>query len=530
MKRLIQSIMLVISLLVITGCGQSASQTQSNQPPLLVGMEAGYPPYNWTQPNDANGAVPIQDSSEFANGYDVQIAKKIGEALGREVVVVKTEWEGLLPAIQSEKIDLIIAGMSPTAERKEVIDFSDSYYDVQFALVMMKNSPYATATGIEDLKGATVTGQLATLHYDLLTQIPNANVEQAMKSFAAMRVALQSGKIDAYISEIPEAISATNALPELTYIVPNPGFEAPEENAQIGIGVKKGRTDLLGQVNTALAKISKDERSEIMNAAILNQPSENGEAASGFIQNAFNIFKQNWPAYLRGTGYTLLISLTGTIIGLLIGLMVGVIRTIPESKSLSQKWVLKVVNFLLNAYITIFRGTPMIVQSMVVYYGTSILWNWQLTPLSAAFFIVSINTGAYISEVVRGGILSVDKGQFEAARAIGMSHWQTMREIVMPQVFRNILPSVGNEFVINVKDTSVLNVISVNELYFTSSTIAGNSFRYFETFLITAVIYFILTVTITWILRRLEKHLDGSSDFVLVGGNQDQVHALKGVE
>ena len=147
--------------------------------------------------------------------------------------------------------------------------------------------------------------------------------------------------------------------------------------------------------------------------------------------------------------------------------------------------------------------------------------------MSAAFLVVSINTGAYIAEVVQGGIYAIDKGQFEAARAIGMNHWQTMKEVVMPQVFRTILPSVGNEFVINVKDTSVLNVISVSELYFTTKTIAGNNFRYFETFFVTAVIYFILTFTITSLLRAIEKRIDGRPSDQLAAGNQQQVAVLK---
>lgn len=523
MKKL-QTLCLTILLVLLTACGVVQEETSSN-PPLLVGMEAGYPPYNWTQSNAANGAVRILDSKDYANGYDVQIAKLIGQALDREVVVVKTEWEGLLPAIQADKIDLIIAGMSPTQERKEVIDFSDSYYDVAFAMVTRADSPYAQATSVEDFKGARVTGQLGTLHYDLLSQIPDATIDQAMKSFSAMRVALEAGKIDAYISELPEAVSATDALPAFTYVVPDPSFSVAAEDVQIGIGIKKGNTELLNQVNQVLAGITVEDRTDLMNQAIQQQPSTE---ASSFLGNVWQIFQDNWPAYLRGTGITLLISLTGTIIGLLIGLLVGVVRTIPKAKSGIKNGLLKLVNGLMAAYITIFRGTPMIVQAMVVYYGTSILWDWNLTPLSAAFFIVSINTGAYISEVVRGGILSIDPGQFEAAKAVGMNHWQMMTKIIMPQVFRNILPAVGNEFVINVKDTSVLNVISVNELYFTSSTIAGNSFRYFETFLITAVIYFVLTVTITGILRLLEKRLAGSAHYVLVGGNQDQINTVKG--
>ena len=132
-----------------------------------------------------------------------------------------------------------------------------------------------------------------------------------------------------------------------------------------------------------------------------------------------------------------------------------------------------------------------------------------------------------MAEVVRGGILSIDKGQFEAAQAVGMNHWQTMTEIIMPQVFRNILPAVGNEFVINVKDTSVLNVISVNELYFATSSVAGTNFRYFETFLVTAIIYFVLTYTITKVLQVLERHLDGNVSYQLAAGNQQQVEIIE---
>ena len=246
-----------------------------------------------------------------------------------------------------------------------------------------------------------------------------------------------------------------------------------------------------------------------------------------FLSATWQILVQNWPKYATGTGYTILISLVGTVVGLGIGLLVGIIRTIPKSQVPSKQMALKVVNILLNAYIAIFRGTPMIVQSVVFYYGSSILWNWDLSPMMAAFIIVSVNTGAYISEVVRGGIYAIDKGQFEAARAVGMTHWQTMKEVVMPQVFRTILPSVGNEFVINIKDTSVLNVISVNELYFTSNSIAGTNFRYFETFLVTAIIYFILTFTITLALRAVERHLDGKTSYQLAAGNQQQVAILR---
>lgn len=234
------------------------------------------------------------------------------------------------------------------------------------------------------------------------------------------------------------------------------------------------------------------------------------------------IITDNWPMFVRGAGVTLYISIIGTILGFIIGLLVGVVRTIPMAERGIKRISLKVTNTLLSVYIEIFRGTPMIVQAMVIYYGSAQAFGIDMNRLTAALFIVSVNTGAYMSEIVRGGIVSIDKGQFEAAHAIGMNHIQTMKNVILPQVIRNILPATGNEFVINIKDTSVLNVISVTELYFQTKSISGNNFRYFETFFIASVIYFVMTFTVTRILRGIEKKIDGSENYIMYA-NQMQV-------
>ncbi|WP_041701511.1 amino acid ABC transporter permease [Gottschalkia acidurici] len=234
------------------------------------------------------------------------------------------------------------------------------------------------------------------------------------------------------------------------------------------------------------------------------------------------IVSENWPMFIRGAGVTLVISIIGTIIGTGIGLLIGVIRTVPVPERGLKRTTLKVINSILSIYIEIFRGTPMIVQAMVIYYGSALAFGIDMNRLYAAIFIVSINTGAYMSEIVRGGIVSIDKGQFEAAQAVGMNHIQTMKNVVLPQVIRNILPATGNEFVINIKDTSVLNVISVTELFFQTKSIAGNNFRYFESFFVASVIYLVMTFTITRILRYIERRLDGPENYIMIA-NQMQV-------
>jgi putative lysine transport system permease protein len=234
------------------------------------------------------------------------------------------------------------------------------------------------------------------------------------------------------------------------------------------------------------------------------------------------IVSNNWQMFLRGAGVTLYVSMIGTVLGFVIGLLIGIIRTIPAPERGAKKIFLKIVNFIFSVYIEFFRGTPMIVQAMVIYYGSALAFGVDMNRIVAAIFIVSINTGAYMSEIIRGGIVSIDNGQFEAAYAIGMTHVQTMINVVLPQAIRNILPAMGNEFVINIKDTSVLNVISVSELFFATKSIAGNNFRYFESFSVACVIYFVMTFTVTRILRLIEKKLDGPDNYIMAA-NQMQV-------
>ena len=226
----------------------------------------------------------------------------------------------------------------------------------------------------------------------------------------------------------------------------------------------------------------------------------------------------NWQQFLLGTVTTLFVSLSGTIIGFFLGLGVSLIQytKVDDRSSMLFKIIINILTVLINIYITIFRGTPMIVQAMVIFYGLPVLIGLNLDPLPAALLIVSINTGAYMAEMIRGGVDSVDPGQLEGAQAIGMSHFQAMVNIIFPQAVRNVLPSIGNEFIINIKDTSVLNVIGVTELFFTSKSIAGSYAKYYEVFIITSAIYLFLTFTISMILKSIEKKIDGPKNFEIL--------------
>lgn len=239
---------------------------------------------------------------------------------------------------------------------------------------------------------------------------------------------------------------------------------------------------------------------------------------AGFWEWVLYLVQQYGSLFLQGAITTLLLAIVGTLIGCMIGLLVGVLRTIPISPYAHplKKVLHKLVQIILSIYIEVFRGTPMIVQAMVVYYGSMQMFRIDMSAMFAGFLVVSVNTGAYMAETVRGGIESIDIGQTEAAKAIGMTHWQTMMTIIMPQTIRNIMPQIGNNLIINIKDTSVLNVISVTELYFSGKSAAGVYYKYFETFFIISVIYLVMTYTCSRLLRWIERKIDGNNYYTLV--------------
>ena len=265
MKKLIA--VLTALTLMLTCCAALAEGT------LRVGMECGYAPYNWHQLEETEFTAPISDGSGYADGYDVQIARRIADALGMDLVIVKTEWDGLPMSLLSGNIDLIIAGMSPTAERKLTIDFTDNYYQSELVVVVRKDGAYAGAKSLEDLSGATIVAQLNTFHDTVVEQIPGVVHGMAMETFPAMIVALRSGAIDGYIAERPGAEADTMANPELTYVQfdEGKGFTASEDDTAIAIGLVYG-SPYKDAINEALAGISEDERVQMMLDATARQP------------------------------------------------------------------------------------------------------------------------------------------------------------------------------------------------------------------------------------------------------------------
>lgn len=243
---------------------------------LKVAMECSYAPYNWTQPDDSNGAVPISGSSDYAYGYDVMMAKHIAEELGYNLEIVKLDWDSLVPAVQSGTVDCVIAGQSITSERLQSVDFTEPYYYATIITLVRQDSPYAEAAGVSDLAGATCTSQQNTIWYDTcLPQIPDANILPAQESAPAMTMVLKSGGCDLVVTDMPTGTAACASDPDLKlldFAGTDDDFEVSEEEINIGISLQKGNTELLDAINGVLSEMTVEDFNTMMDEAISVQP------------------------------------------------------------------------------------------------------------------------------------------------------------------------------------------------------------------------------------------------------------------
>lgn len=280
-KKIISMFLAAAMVLSLAACGssntaKSEGSTDAGKKTLKVAMECGYAPYNWTQSDDSNGAVPIKDSSDYAYGYDVMMAKKIADELGYDLQIVKLDWDSLIPAVQSGQVDCVIAGQSITSERLQMADFTEPYYYASIVTLVKKGSKYENAKGVADLAGATCTSQLGTIWYDkCLPQIKDADIQAAQESAPAMLVALNSGRTDVVVTDMPTGKAALVAYPDfklLDFSGSDDDFKVSDEDINIGISVQKGNTELLDALNSVLDKMTEDDYTAMMDEAISVQP------------------------------------------------------------------------------------------------------------------------------------------------------------------------------------------------------------------------------------------------------------------
>lgn len=499
MKRILSFVLVLFSLVLLVGCSK---QTKT----LTVGLEAGYEPFNWTQPKQTKTNFKLADGAGFVEGYDVFVAKELAKKTGKKLIIKKIDWDGLIPALKSKSIDLIIAGMTKNEEREKEISFTSPYYSSEIVMVLKKTSPYLNKTVLSEYGNATIASQKGTIYSDISKRnfglkSPGSKIVE-LDSYSDMLTHVRNNICDFFIAEYPVASNMVKNIEELTLIplTTITDFEKLEK-IPVNIGVRKDDHELREEINSVLDSISEELRQQEMNSAISLFHNE--------IVKKPNLFKKYALMFLKGIAITLLLSIVGTFGGL--GLSFGLLslRNLKVDKK-RDNWLKKTVKYIgigfAKGYITIVRGTPMMVQAMIVFFGLApVLSKSFWTPLVASLFIVTFNTTAYIAEILRSGINAIDNGQMEAARSLGFTKRQASHMIIYPQALKNSLPSIGNEFIVNLKDTSVLTVIGLTDLFSVGRIVGHETYKVVGAFLVVALIYLVLTYFTSMLINYLDK-------------------------
>lgn len=442
---------------------------------LRVGLSADYAPMEFEH--------TVNGKTEYA-GVDIDLAKKIAKDNNLKLKIVNMSFDSLLGALKTGKIDIIISGMTSTPERKKQVDFSDSYMMTK-NIMLVKKDKVNEYKDIKDFNNKKVGAQKGTEQEKIAqTEIENASIT-SLSRLPDVILALKSGKVEGAVVEKPVAEAYLKQNPKLG--ISNVKFN--EEEKDTVIAVPKDSPKLLSQVNKTIK--------EVKDKGLIDKYMTNAANAmnddSGFISKYGSFF-------LKGIKITILISLIGVALGSILGAFVALMK-------LSK---IKIISWIASIYIEILRGTPMLVQVFIVFFGITAALGLDISALVCGTIALIINSSAYIAEIIRAGINAVDKGQMEAARSLGLNYRQTMKSVIMPQAIKNILPALGNEFVTLIKESSIVSTIGVGEIMFNAQVVQGISFDPFTPLLVAATLYFVLTFVLTRIMNMIEGRLNAS--------------------
>ncbi|HDZ6177770.1 TPA: ABC transporter permease subunit [Staphylococcus aureus] len=442
---------------------------------LRVGLSADYAPMEFEH--------TVNGKTEYA-GVDIDLAKKIAKDNNLKLKIVNMSFDSLLGALKTGKIDIIISGMTSTPERKKQVDFSDSYMMTK-NIMLVKKDKVSEYKDIKDFNNKKVGAQKGTEQEKIAqTEIENASIT-SLSRLPDVILALKSGKVEGAVVEKPVAEAYLKQNPKLG--ISNVKFN--EEEKDTVIAVPKDSPKLLSQINKTIK--------EVKDKGLIDKYMTNAANAmnddSGFISKYGSFF-------LKGIKITILISLIGVALGSILGAFVALMK-------LSK---IKIISWIASIYIEILRGTPMLVQVFIVFFGITAALGLDISALVCGTIALVINSSAYIAEIIRAGINAVDKGQMEAARSLGLNYRQTMKSVIMPQAIKNISPSLGNEFVTLIKESSIVSTIGVGEIMFNAQVVQGISFDPFTPLLVAAALYFVLTFVLTRIMNMIEGRLNAS--------------------
>ncbi|ANK60558.1 ABC transporter substrate-binding protein/permease [Loigolactobacillus backii] len=442
---------------------------------LVMGNSPNYPPYEFQV--NKNGKEKIV-------GMDIEIGKKIAHDLGVKLVIKKMSFDSLLVALETGKVDMILSGMSPTPERRKNVDFSNVYYSGGQDILINK-ADKGLYHNKDSFRSKKIGAETGTLQYDQAKkQMPGIKVV-GMDNASDLILALKTHKVDGVAKDEASATAYAKNDPDLIALKGH--FKTSKAEAGNAIALPKGSTSLRLAINKSLNTIK--QKNLIQKEYLVT-------AGSYMKVNTQNTSMLHyWSYFAKGVLYTLGISLVAVIIGVLLGILLALIRL----------GHIKILRALATAYVEFVRGTPLMVQIMFVYFGIGVFVN--IPALIAGTIAVALNSGAYVSEIIRGGINSVAKGQVEAARSLGLSQSSTMRYVVFPQALANIWPALGNEFISLIKETSIVSIIGVTDLIYQLRIVQADTYKGVIPIVIAMILYFIMTFSLSRVLRHYENRL-----------------------
>lgn len=446
---------------------------------LVMGTSPDYPPYEFQA--TVHGKTKVV-------GMDVAVGEKIAKDLGVKLEVKSMSFDSLLVALQTGKVDMVISGMNPTPARKKNVDFTHTYYQGGYSIVINK-ADKGIYKNKDSFKGKTIGAQTGSTMYNESKKQTTDTTVKGMTSVSDLILGLQSHKLQGVAMEKPSAEAYVSNNKELASIPSD--FDLSASDTSASAAFKKGSTSLVNAANKSVDQI---KNQNLVNKDYL-------PAAGKYLKtNTVNTSMLHyWKAFLKGVEYTLIITICSVFFGFILGVLLALARMAQGGPLMTG------LRWLATAYVEFIRGTPMMVQVMFVYFGLGLVVN--LPALMSGIIAISLNSGAYVAEYIRGGINSVDKGQTEAARSLGMSRGYTMRYVVLPQALKNIWPSLGNEFITLIKDSSIVSIIGVSELIFQSNIVRSDTYRGVAPIAVIMVLYFILTFTASRILNFFERRM-----------------------
>ncbi|MDZ8078774.1 MAG: ABC transporter permease subunit [Nostoc sp. DedQUE01] len=477
----------IVVINIITGYSNSLKAASSlGKDTLTMITSPDYPPYEFYDTKTGENQIV---------GFDIDIAKTLAEKLGFKLKIMESDFNGLIPALQANRADFVMAGMTPTPERQKNVDFSIIYYEAKDTIVAAKGSNLKQP---QDLSGKKVGVQLGTIQEQNIKKIAQKVAGIQLKQLNKVPEVVQeikSRRIDAAIVEDTVAKGFAQANPDLEFnIIPS------EEASGSAIAFPKNST-LVEPFNKVLQQIKDDGTlNQLVNKwfsqNIIADTTSSTPVKKGLNLDFTRIFP-DIPFILRGIPLTLLFTLLSVTLGLIWGTIL----------SLSKIIGIKPLTWVANAYTSIFRGTPLLLQLALVYYATPQLTGYDISALEAGVLTFTLNSGAYMSETIRGGIQAVDKGQSEAALSMGVSYWLMMWDVILPQALKNILPALVNETIGLLKDSALVSTIGVVEILRSAQIVGANKYIYFEPLLFAGFIYYVLVMGLTFGASTLERRL-----------------------